>query len=109
MVNIKCDTIHYHNRMQCNQEAFATVEIAGLAPHNKCLLHLHTAAAAKQPITKIRALDPGYQYVADKILDSLVQRDVKFTPKEYGVVLKVETAKEAEKKLPVISVKASSN
>lgn len=94
MVNIKCDTIHYHNRMQCNQEAFAIVEIEGLAPHNKCLLHLHTAAAAKQPITKIRALDPGYQYVADKILKNLVE------PKD--TVKKIEG-------LPMIRVKATTN
>lgn len=95
MVNIKCDTIHYHNRMQCNQEAFAIVEIEGLAPHNKCLLHLHTAAAAKQPITKIRALDPGYQYVADKILRNLVSPPI--------------LVKKEENKLPTMTVKASSN
>lgn len=81
--------------MQCNQEAFAIVEIEGLAPHNKCLLHLHTAAAAKQPITKIRALDPGYQYVADKILRNLVSPPI--------------LVKKEENKLPTMTVKASSN
>jgi hypothetical protein len=95
MVNIKCDTIHYHNRMQCNQEAFAIVEIEGMAPHNKCLLHLHTAAAAKQPITKIRTFDPGYQYVADKIMANLVAPP---TP-----------IKKEEIKFPAMTVKASSN
>lgn len=90
MVFNKCDHIHHANRMQCNQEAFAIVEVEGKAPHNMCLLHLHTTASTKQPITKIRVFDPSNQYVADKILT------------------KIEPKKE-EKKLPVMTIKASVN